>query len=385
MVRHAASNVARPQHDRYIAVSTVNASTDCSDDTTGTNRSIGHSKQTIQRLIGDVDKWQQRHPTPAVTYGVIKKFGDDDANLLVVALGWYGFTAIYPLLLVVVTVFGYIRAASLGTSVVHTLHQFPVIGSQFNPGQGGSQLHGSVVGLVIGVAGLLYGAQGVTQTAEQAMARVWNVPQTRMPGFLPRLGRSLGGLAAIGGAFVVNAMLAPIATGHGISWYARILILAFMLAVNCGFYIIAFKLLTPTDVTWRQLLPGSLFGAVSFTVLITVGAGLVQHQLRNSSATYGAFAAALGLVTFLLLLSKLTLYAAELNPVRARGLWPRALPTRPPTRADNEHLQALVHEQQRRPDQRIGVRFDADDSDEEGNDTARPRGSGRPQEASRAG
>ena len=153
---------------------------------------MANPQEILSRAIGAVDGWQRRHPIPAITYGMIKKFSDDNANLLVVALGWYGFTAIYPLLLVVVTVFGYIGAASLGSGIVHTLHQFPVIGSQFNPGQGGSQLHGSVFGLIIGVAGLLYGAQGVTQTAEQAMARVWNVPATRLPGFLPRLGRSLG-------------------------------------------------------------------------------------------------------------------------------------------------------------------------------------------------
>lgn len=147
---------------------------------------MANSKPTLKGAIGAIDEWQQWHRTPAVAYAVIKKFGDDNATLLVVALGWYGFTAIYPLLLVVVTIFGFIGTASLGTGIVHTLHQFPVIGSQFNPGQGGSQLHGSIFGLIIGVAGLLYGAQGVTQTAQQAMARVWNVPQTRMPGFLPR-------------------------------------------------------------------------------------------------------------------------------------------------------------------------------------------------------
>ena len=201
---------------------------------------MANPRQRVHGVIGAIDKWQRRHRTPAVAYGVVKKFGDDNANLLVVALGWYGFTAIYPLLLVVITVFGYIGAASLGTGIVHTLHQFPVIGSEFNPGQGGSELHGSVFGLIIGVVGLLYGAQGVTQTAQQAMARVWNIPQDRLPGFLPRLGRSLGGLAAIGGAFLVNAILAPVATGHGIPWYARILILAGMLVVNCGFYLVAF-------------------------------------------------------------------------------------------------------------------------------------------------
>jgi len=341
-------------------------------------------KQTLNGAMSAVDGWQRRHRTPAVTYGVIKKFGDDNANLLVVALGWYGFLAIYPLLLVVVTVFGYVGAASLGTGIVHTLHQFPVIGSQFNPGRGGSNLHGSVFGLIIGVVGLVYGAQGVTQTAEQAMARVWNVPQTHMPGFLPRLGRSLGGLAAIAGAFLVNALLAPIATGHGVDWGLRIVILAGMLALNCGFYLVSFRALTPADVSWRQLLPGSLFGAVSFTALITLGAGLVQHQLRHSSATYGAFAAVIGLVTFLLLLSKLTLYGAELNPVWSRSLWPRALPTCPPTRADDEHLRALVHEQRRRSDEHIGVRFDESDPDETGDYAAARERPGPRQEAGRS-
>jgi uncharacterized BrkB/YihY/UPF0761 family membrane protein len=322
---------------------------------------MSKSKEKFQLVLGAVDRWHRRHRTPAVGYAVIKKFGDDHANLLVVALGWYGFTAIFPLLLVVVTVFGYIGAASLGTGIVNTLHQFPVIGSQFNPGQGGAELHGSVFGLIIGLAGLLYGAQGVTQTAEQGMARVWNIPETRMPRFLPRLGRSLGGLAAIGGAFLVNALLAPIAAGHGIPWCVRVLILAGMLVVNCGFYLVAFIALTPAaEVSWRQLLPGSVMGAVGFTLLITLGAGLVQHQLKHSGATYGQFAAVIGLVTFLLLLAKLTLYAAELNPVLAKRLWPRALPTCPPTPADDEHLRAVVHEQRRRGDQRIGVGFDPD-------------------------
>jgi hypothetical protein len=188
----------------------------------------------------------------------------------------------------------------------------------------------------------------------------------------------------------MNAMLAPIATGHGIPVYARSLIVVGMLAINCGLYLVAFRALTPVEVAWRQLVPGSLLAAIGFTLLITVGAGLVQHQLRHSSATYGAFAAVIGLVLFLLLLSKLTLYAAELNPVLARRLWPRALPTCPPTRADDEHLRALVYEQRRRPDQRIGVQFDptgpddATEDDDETEDTAAGDDSGQPGDAGRA-
>jgi uncharacterized BrkB/YihY/UPF0761 family membrane protein len=197
----------------------------------------------------------------------------------------------------------------------------------------------------------------------------------------------LAGLGAISAAFLVNAFLAPIATGHGIALYVRILLVAAMLVINGCFYLVAFRVLTTADTTWRQLLPGSMAAALGFTILITIGAGLVQHQLRHSSATYGALAAVIGLVTFLLLLSKLTLYAAELNPVLARRLWPRALPTRPPTRADDEVLRALVQGQRRRPDQRIGVDFDPDAQQEPGavGDSTSDNGPGPVDEPPRTG
>ena len=69
----------------------------------------------------------------------------------------------------------------------------------------------------------------------------------------------------------------------------------------------------------------------------------------------------IGVVTFLLLLAKLTLYAAELNPVLARGLWPRALPMAPPTDADEAVLRAHAREPRGRPDERVGVGFRAHD------------------------
>ena len=99
-------------------------------------------------------------------------------------------------------------------------------------------------------------------------------------------------------------------------------------------------------------------GAVGFTALITVGTGLVTHQLKNASATYGAFGTVIGIVAFLLLLAKISMYAAELNPVLARKLYPRALPLADDlTDADRRVLGDLVHAERRRDDQAIGVGF----------------------------
>ncbi len=310
-----------------------------------------------QQLVAALDRLQQRHAVLAVAFATNKKLGDDRANQYVVALGWYGFTAIYPLLLVVVTVLAFVGAASLGTGIVSTLHQFPVVGSEFNPAHGGAAPAGNPVGLAVGLVGLLYGAQGVTQTAQHAMGQVWNVARADLPGFLPRLGRSLIALALIGTTFLLNAAVGTYATAGGDAVGTRVGVIAGMLVVNVALFVASFRTLTPTAIGARALVPGAALAAFGFTLLITVGTGLVQHQVRHSSATYGQFGVVIGLVGFLLLIGKLTVWCAELNTVLARRLWPRGIRNEVPTAADEEVLRAVAHQMRARADERIGVGF----------------------------
>jgi uncharacterized BrkB/YihY/UPF0761 family membrane protein len=312
----------------------------------------------ITRSLARFDRFQRSNRILGPAYAVSKKVGDDNGNLFVVALGWYGFTAIYPLLLFVITVFGYIGAASLGTGVVDTLHQFPVIGNQFTVSNGGRNLHGSPVALVIGLVGLIYGAQGVTQVAQQTMATIWNVPRTERPGFAPRLARSIAGLAIIGGTFLLNAFLGAVAAARGQVLPLRIGVIIGLALLNIVLFTASFRVLTPGQRGLRRFLPGAVLAGTGFTALITVGSALVQNQLRHSSATYGAFAAVIGVVAFLLLLAKLSVYAAELNPVLARRLWPRALLSSDPTDADTEVRRAEAHEIQNRSHEGIDEGFE---------------------------
>jgi uncharacterized BrkB/YihY/UPF0761 family membrane protein len=301
-----------------------------------------------RRVMTAIDGWQRRVRWAGMTWAVLRKSSDDNTKLLVVALAWYGFTAIFPLLLVVVTLFGFIGAQSIGTTIVSTLHQFPVIGTDFNPASR-TALHGSAAGLIVGLVGLLYGAQGVTQTAQLAMATVWNVPMYERTQFLPRLGRSLAGLFIIGGTFVVNAFVTGYATGASVGWAIRIPVLIGLLVLNAGLFFAGFTTLTAKVIGPRGLLPGAIAAAVAFTALITLGTGLINHQLKNASNTYGTFGTVIGIVAFLLLLARLTMYAAELNPVLARGLYPRALPMGGElTDADRLVLDELARSHQRR-------------------------------------
>jgi uncharacterized BrkB/YihY/UPF0761 family membrane protein len=298
----------------------------------------------MKNVKGSIDGWQRRNRFAGPAYATVRKFSDDQANLYVVSLGWYGFTSIFPLLLVIVTIFGYIGAESLGTGIINALHNFPVIGTELKPAHGSSTLHGSPIGLVIGLVLLLYGAQGVTQIAQLTMAKIWALPKAEMPGLGARLGRSLAGLLAIGIAFVVDAYVGSLATGSGHAVWFRVVVLVGLAAFNVLAYLAAFFVLSASPAaTPTALLPGAILGGIGFTLLTTVGTGLVEHQLKNSSATYGAMASVIGIVVYLLLLAKLSVYAAELNPVLAKHLWPRSLPKTEPTEADVKVVQDLAH------------------------------------------
>lgn len=310
------------------------------------------------QLLAPIDRLQRKRPLLGVSYATLKKFSDDRTNQYVIAMGWYGFVAIYPAILAAVTILGLIGAASLGNGLVMTLHSFPVIGSEFNPERASSSLHGSPVALVIGLLGLIYGAQGATLSAQAAMAQVWNVPAFELPKLPARLVRSLLGLITIGACFVANAPLAALATGSGTAPWAEALLIVAMIAINGAFYWVAFMVLTPARARPGQLVAGAMLGSVGFTLLITVSVGLIQHQLRHTTETYGQFGVVIGLVGFLFLLAKLSLYGAELNSVLAGHLWPRALAAGDPTPADDQVLRDIAQQALRRKDQRIRVTFD---------------------------
>jgi hypothetical protein len=72
---------------------------------------------------------------------------------------------------------------------------------------------------------------------------------------------------------------------------------------------------------------------------------------------YGFFAIALGLMSWLFLSAQVTLYAAEVNVVRARRLWPRSILQPPLTQADQRALTDLARQEERRPEQAINVEF----------------------------
>jgi uncharacterized BrkB/YihY/UPF0761 family membrane protein len=107
----------------------------------------------------------------------------------------------------------------------------------------------------------------------------------------------------------------------------------------------------------RQLVPGAVAGGLAWTVAQALGTYVVGH-FRNTDALYGAFATVLVLLAWISLSVEITVYAAELNVVLARRLWPRSIVQPPLTEADRAVLAAQALQNQRRDDQRVHVSYD---------------------------
>jgi uncharacterized BrkB/YihY/UPF0761 family membrane protein len=159
---------------------------------------------------------------------------------------------------------------------------------------------------------------------------------------------------------VVITVVAGFASFGGHSVGVRIAAILVALSADIGLYVVAFRILTPPSINRRSLLPGAVIAGIAWAALQYVGSYLVGHQLRHSSQVYGYFASILGLIGFLYLACQITLYAAELNVVRARRLYPRSIVMPPLTQADERVLADIAKLGERRPEQRVAVEFDRD-------------------------
>lgn len=311
---------------------------------------------TLERF----DHWQGSHPVAAIPVAVVKKFGDDRAGRHAALIAYYGFFSLFPLLLVLVSLLGFAlqNDPELQQRILDSaLAQFPVIGQQIESNIGA--LTGSFVTLAVGLATALWSGIGVISATQDAMDEVWNIARRDRPSFVSSKLRSLLGLVVIGTFLVIAALLAGVgADGGWLSVPLRLAALVGTIALNVALFAGVFRILTAADVGWRDVLPGAVLAGVGWFALLAIGSWLVDHQVRNASHVYGLFAIVIGLLGWVYLGAQLLLFAAELNVVLKRRLWPRTLgESRDTTVSDREVIAGEATEEAAESDERVDVRF----------------------------
>lgn len=298
----------------------------------------------------------------AFPFAVLQKYGNDQAGGKAVTIAYYGLFSLFPLLLLLSTILGFVLSGDPGLQhqiLGSALADFPIIGGQLRSAT--HPLTGSVAALLIGIGGTIYGAQGVGQAALNAMNTVWNVPYKRWPNFWMRRLRGALILGVLGAATVAATVL----TGFGDSLlqggaFTRVWTLLAGAAVNFIVFAIAFVVLTSEPLHRRDVLVGAGLATLFWEVLQGLGGWYVHRELSHATPVYGFFAIVIGLLSWLYIGAQLTLLAAEINVVRRYRLWPRSMTQPPFTEGDKRTFLRLAAMEERRPEVEVAASFTAE-------------------------
>ncbi|MHB8233528.1 MAG: YihY/virulence factor BrkB family protein [Solirubrobacteraceae bacterium] len=315
---------------------------------------------SLTDTLHSIDRRQQTLRGVRFVAAVYKKFSDDGAGQLAALIAYYAFVSIFPLLLVFVTILGFVlqgHPSDQEEIVKGTLGQFPVLSDSLKL----HALKGSGVALAIGIIGTLLAGMGVTSAAQNAFNGIWHVPYKSRPNFIFTRARSLGVLAILGTLMIISTTAAGFvgSSSHGAVAVVAGVLVAFV--INVALFMTAFKLLTALDLGWRELLPGVIVAAILWQLLQHLGGYYVDHTLKHTQPLYGTFAVVLGLLAWLYLGAQLVIFAAEINVVKSRALWPRSFFSEPLLDADRRALTSSAKVEERMEPENVEVRFDEPD------------------------
>lgn len=291
----------------------------------------------IERIVARVDAFQQRHKVFALPYGVVKKYGDDEAGYQAALIAYYGFLSLFPLLIVATAIVQMISQhdVNLRDQFLSSInYYFPALGSNLAESIKSPSKTG--VALVIGLLITFYGAKGVADAIQHALNHVWGVPRHLRAGFPKSTIRSIAIIILGGLGLLAASTITGYATGGDHTGVIRALL---WLAGFSVLYLVFWAVFTFGSSARKRPfanISGAFFAAIGITVLQSLGTYIISRQLKGQTGLNAQFAVVLALLFWMYLQAQVVLYAIELNTVRALKLWPRSIQPKPPLPADKK-------------------------------------------------
>jgi membrane protein len=272
-----------------------------------------------------------------------KEWQDDKASRLAAALSYYALFSIGPLLLVAVSIVGFVygrQAAEgqivgqiqgvVGPQTAQTIQG--LVASANKPTAG-------IVSTVIGIVTLLLGATGVFGQLQDALNTVWEVEPKPGRGIRAMvLDRGLTFLMVLGVAVVLLAMLiasallqtliqffSNILPGQGVAAVLfQVANFALLFLVGTLSLAVLYKYLPDANIRWRDV----LLGAAVTALLLAIGQFAISIYLGRSSvgSAYGAAGSLVVLLVWVYYSAQVFFFGAEFTKVYADAYGSRVVP-----------------------------------------------------------
>jgi membrane protein len=240
----------------------------------------------VRAKLDRLDSYQQRHPALGVPIAVARKFIDDESINLAAVIAFWAFFSIFPLLLLFVTLLGYVLPPNLQGDVLRSAARFFPLLSTDSIGR----LSGRWWTLVVGILSALWSGSFVVIAIQSAFDSVWEIPRAQRPSIGAQIKRGVFTLGAIALGLVASTMISSYATGTSFGMVARLAGYLIAIALDVGLFVVAFRVLTDRDVSARDVLPGALLSGIVFWLLQQLSSLIIFRYLHNAERIYGNFA-----------------------------------------------------------------------------------------------
>ncbi len=271
---------------------------------------------------GFVDRLRARYGWLDHVIRAATLYTDRTGDILAGSITYFGFLALFPLLLLAASVFGFILAGQpqLLDDVIAQI-------GQYIPGSAGDQLIEALraaidsrgaVG-IFGLLGLLYAGLAWIGKLRLAIQTLWQ-GRPESTSFLRDKARDLLTLVGLGGGLAVSLAATAIGTAAvdfivdlvglsevpGITLITGALAIALALAGSTLVFAWLFSRLSGHDISGRCVLPGAILAAAGFEILKLIGAFYLS--LVSNSVSVGVFGSVVGILLFIYLACRFLLF-----------------------------------------------------------------------------
>jgi membrane protein len=253
-----------------------------------------------------------------------QRYKADHGDRLAASLTMYLILALLPLMLLAMSVLGYVLAndpeaqAEVFGKVTSVL---PGVGSQLSDALGTVKDSRATVG-VVGLAGLLFSGLGGIDALRDALRLMWH-QNVDAGGFVKKKVSDVLTVGALAVTLAVSFAVSGLATGGAAALLeaagaggpvsrGALTALSFVvgIGVDAVIFLVLFKWLPRVDWPLRRLVRGAVFGGVAFGVLKVLGGWYVSRTAVRSSALYGSIGTAVAVLVGLYLVSRAILFTA---------------------------------------------------------------------------
>ncbi|MCW2880084.1 MAG: rane protein-like protein [Sphaerisporangium sp.] len=268
-----------------------------------------------------IEHYRVRWPWLDHLIRTVHRYQSQRGDRLAGAVTYFAFLSFFPVLALAFALFGYVvtvRPDALRTLITAINQQLPGLAGQLHLDQLASAR--ASAGL-IGLLGLLYAGLGAVDALRDALHDICVSCEPPVNWFVGKL-RDLVALLLMGLTIVVSVLVGGIAvqaTGVILGWLglegsvvaAALVRTAGVLigvAADMLVFLVVLGWLAKVEKPFPIILRGALLGAIGFGLLKQLATLLLSHTLGNP--IYGTFAVVVGLLIWINLAARLTLYVA---------------------------------------------------------------------------